>query len=55
MLDIDEWVQKCKDSEYNKNETIKIYGELPAPYGDVLQFENELMQRMARHVTVSQK
>jgi len=55
MHDIDQWFEKCRQYGYNKNETIKIYGELPAPDTDKFPYENEIMQWMASYVVVSKK
>ena len=55
IQDIKQWLEICKQYGYNKNETIKIYGELPAPDTDVFPFENEILQWMANYVVVSQK
>ena len=55
MRDIKQWLETCKQYGYNKNETIKIYGELPAPDTDTFPFENEILQWMADYIVTSQK
>ncbi|MDF2936360.1 MAG: hypothetical protein K0Q90_1733 [Paenibacillaceae bacterium] len=55
MHDISQWIDKCKPIGYEKNEATFIYGELPAPVGDVFPFDNEALQWMAEYVVVSQK
>jgi hypothetical protein len=55
MNDIQEWLAKCQRAGYGENDAVKVYGELPAPEGDVFPFENEVLQWMAAYVVVSQK
>jgi ubiquinone/menaquinone biosynthesis C-methylase UbiE len=55
MYDISQWLDKCKNIGYHKNEATLIYEELPAPADGVFPFENEVLQWMAEYVVVSQK
>ena len=55
MNDIQEWLLKCQEAGYGESEAVKVYGELPAPEGDVFPFGNEVLQWMAAYVVVSQK
>lgn len=55
LEDIDGWLAACEKTGFQVNQTTKIYGELPAPAGDVFPFENEVLQWTAAYVVVSQK
>lgn len=55
LFEISQWLEKCRKSGFNQNETIKVYDELPAPGGDIFPFENEILQWMAAYVITSQK
>ncbi|MCL2773118.1 MAG: methyltransferase domain-containing protein [Oscillospiraceae bacterium] len=55
MVDINQWLERCRQYGYSKNETIKIYGELPAPDTDKFPFDHEILQWMADYLVVSQK
>ncbi len=55
IYDIQEWEEVCRDTGYASTETREIYGELPAPEGDVFPFENEVMQWMGAYLCVSGK
>lgn len=45
----------CRNTGYAATETKEIYGELPAPEGDVFPFENEILQWMGEYLCVSEK
>ncbi|MCI8544580.1 MAG: hypothetical protein HFH95_14980, partial [Lachnospiraceae bacterium] len=47
--------QVCRSTGYAATETKEIYGELPAPEGDVFPFENEILQWMGEYLCVSEK
>lgn len=55
LYDIGEWEEVCKNMGYASTETREIYGELPAPEGDVFPFENEILQWMGEYLCVSEK
>lgn len=55
MIDIYEWEQKCNNAGYKHTDSIKIYGELPAPDTDVFPFENMIMRWMSEYICISQK
>jgi len=55
LYDIEEWEQVCRSTGYAATETKEIYGELPAPEGDVFPFENEILQWMGEYLCVSEK
>lgn len=55
LYDIEEWEEVCKNTGYVSTETKEIYGELPAPEGDVFPFENEIMQWAGEYLCVSEK
>ena len=55
LYDIQEWEEVCKNTGYLSTETKEIYGELPAPEGDVFPFENEILQWMGEYLCVSEK
>lgn len=55
LFDIGEWGAVCRETGYSSTETKEIYGELPAPEGDVFPFENEIMQWMGEYLCVSEK
>ena len=55
IIDLKQWLEICREYGYTKNETVKIYGELPVPDTDIFPYENEIMQWMADYVVVSQK
>lgn len=50
-----QWLAICEQTGYMENKAILVYGELPAPEGEVFPFENEVLQWMAREVIVSRK
>ena len=55
LFDIEEWKGICAKTGYQTTETKEIYGELPAPDGDVFPFENEVLQWMGEYLCVSEK
>ena len=55
LYDINEWKEFCRRTGYQSTETREIYGELPAPEGEVFPFENEILQWMGEHLCVSVK
>lgn len=55
LFDIGEWEEICRDTGYSSTETKEIYGELPAPEGDVFPFENEVLQWMGEYLCISEK
>lgn len=55
MVDINEWKQKCSTTGYRHTESIKIYGELPAPDTDVFPYENQILRWMSEYICVSRK
>lgn len=55
LFDIGEWEHICRNTGYVSTETREVYGELPAPEGDVFPFENEIMQWMGEYLCVSEK
>ena len=55
LFDIREWEEICRQTGYASTETKEIYGELPAPEGNVFPFENEIMQWMGEYMCISGK
>ncbi len=55
LYDIGEWEDICKAAGYSSTETREVYGELPAPEGEVFPFENEILQWMGEYLCVSEK
>lgn len=55
LFDIREWEEVCRAVGYSSTETKEVYGELPAPEGDVFPFENEILQWMGEYLCVSGK
>lgn len=55
LQDINLWKNVCMQTGYLSTEVKQIYGELPAPDGDVFPFENELAQWMGDYLCVSCK
>ena len=55
LRDQSQWLTECKKVGFSQNESIEIYGEMPAPNTDVFPFENQIMRWMACHVFVSEK
>ncbi len=55
LFDIKEWEHVCRNTGYTATQTKEIYGELPAPEGDVFPFENEIMQWMGEYLCISEK
>lgn len=55
LYDIEEWESVCRQTGYRTTETKEVYGEMPAPEGDVFPFENEVMQWMGEYLCVSEK
>lgn len=55
MIDIEEWKEKCNKSGYKYTESIKIYGELPAPDTDIFPYENMILRWMGEYICVSKK
>lgn len=55
LFDIKEWEEICKHTGYSSTEAKEIYGELPAPEGDVFPFENEVLQWMGEYLCISEK
>lgn len=55
LFDVEEWKEVCRETGYISTETKEVYGELPAPEGDVFPFENEIMQWMGEYLCISEK
>ena len=55
LKDMKAWLTFCEQSGFRKNDAEKVYGELPAPDGDVFPFKNEVLQWMAEYVVLSTK
>ncbi len=55
LHDIGEWRTFCRQIGFSDTEAQQIYGELPAPAGDILPFENEVFQWTGEYVCLSQK
>lgn len=55
LIDVNQWLKKCREIGFAENNYTKIYGELPAPNSDSFPFENERAQWMAEYVFVSTK
>lgn len=55
MYDRKEWEEICRQTGYTSTEAKEIYGELPAPEGDVFPFEKEVMQWMGEYLCISEK
>lgn len=55
LYDVNQWLETCRKTGFHKNETVKVYGELPPPETDKFPFENEILQWMAEYVVVSEK
>ena len=55
MRDVSQWLVECRKVGFTNNNSIKIYGEMPAPDTASFPFENEVLQWMACHVFVSGK
>lgn len=55
LFDLGEWEDICRDTGYLSTEAKEVYGELPAPEGDVFPFENEILQWMGEYLCVSRK
>lgn len=55
MRDSSQWLAECKKVGFSNNNSIKIYGEMPAPDTTSFPFENEVLQWMACHVLISKK
>ncbi len=55
MLDVNQWLQVCKDTGFVEVNNTKIYGELPVPDTVKFPFENEMAQWMAEYVYTSRK
>ncbi len=55
LFDIGQWEEICGQTGYSSTETKEIYGELPAPDGDIFPFENEILQWMGEYLCVSVK
>lgn len=55
LHDIDQWRIFCRQTGFSDTETRQIYGELPAPAGDIFPFENEVIQWAGEYVCLSQK
>lgn len=55
MRDASQWINECKKTGFSKNESIKIYNEMPAPDTTVFPFENQILRWMACYVFISEK
>ena len=55
MRDASKWVAECKKVGFLKNDSIKIYEEMPAHDIMSFPFENEILQWMACDVFISEK
>ena len=55
MRDFPQWLIECKRVGFSNNNSIKVYGEMPAPDTTSFPFENEVLQWMACHVLISEK
>lgn len=55
LYDIEEWKAVCSDVGYLSTEVKKIYGEMPAPDGDIFPFENEIAQWMGEYLCICGK
>jgi ubiquinone/menaquinone biosynthesis C-methylase UbiE/DNA-binding XRE family transcriptional regulator len=55
MYDIDQWIELCREVGYIKNDSVKIYGELPPPNDDLFPFDHEVLQWMAQYIVTSYK
>jgi len=55
MNDVAQWLAKCEKIGFLQNNSVKIYGEFPAPNTFEFPFENQILRWMACHVFVSQK
>jgi len=53
--DASQWLAACKSVGFNKNESIKIYGDMPAPDTNIFPFENQVLRWMGCHVFISEK
>ncbi|MGN1345732.1 MAG: helix-turn-helix domain-containing protein [Eubacteriales bacterium] len=50
---VDEWKDTAAGFGFRRTDSVKIYGELPAPETDTLPFENEVLQWMSEYVCMS--
>lgn len=55
VFDIEEWKKICENTGYPLTRIHKIYGEMPAPQGEVFPFNSEILQWMGTYLCVSQK
>ena len=55
VFDIEEWKKICENTGYPLTHINKIYGEMPAPQGEMFPFESEILQWMGGYLCVSQK
>lgn len=55
LFDLGEWEDICRGTGYLSTDAKEVYGELPAPGGDVFPFENEILQWMGEYLCVSRK
>ena len=55
LQDIQTWLAFCEQTGFRENDAEKVYGELPAPEGDIFPFENEVLQWMAEYIVLSKK
>ena len=55
MKDSSQWFVECTRVGFTKNNSLKVYEEMPAPNTTSFPFENEVLQWMACHVFVSKK
>lgn len=55
LRDVSQWLAECKKAGFTQNNSIKIYGEMPAPDTTSFPFENQVLRWMACHVLISQK
>jgi len=55
LRDSSQWLSECKRAGFTQNNSIKVYGEMPAPNATEFPFENQISRWMACHVFVSVK
>jgi hypothetical protein len=55
LRDSSQWLSECKKVGFAQNNSIKIYGEMPAPDTTEFPFENQISRWMACYVFVSVK
>lgn len=55
MRDVSQWLDECKRVGFSYNNSIKVYGEMPAPDTAEFPFENQILRWMACYVFISGK